>query len=69
MGCGPFMSLVLVFFGVLLLLETTGVVDDLFSTYWPVILIILGLSSLYKSYRFRAKLKRFGGRWPPDVGP
>ena len=69
MGCGPFMSLVLVFFGTLLLLETTGVVDDLFSKYWPVILILLGLSSLYKSYRLRAKLKQFGGRWPPDVRP
>ena len=69
MGCGSFMSLVLVFFGTLLLLETTGVVDNLFSKYWPVILILLGLTSLYKSYRFRAKFKRLGGRWPPDVGP
>ena len=61
------MSLTLVFFGVLLLLETTGVVDDPFSRFWPVILIVVGLSSLYNSYRFRARLRRFRRHWPPDI--
>ena len=68
MGCSYLVSLSLVFFGVLLLLETTGVADELVSRYWPVVLILLGLVSLYNMRRYRVRFKRFRNRFPPDEG-
>lgn len=52
----------------LLLLETTGVADELVSRYWPVVLILLGLVSLYNMRRYRVRFKRFRNRFPPDEG-
>ena len=63
-----FIGLVLIFFGVLFLLENVGVSDDLVGRYWPVILIILGLGTLFNMVRFRTAFNRFRRRWPPDVG-
>ncbi|MBI2936535.1 MAG: hypothetical protein HYY31_07015 [Chloroflexi bacterium] len=42
-----FAGLVLVFVGVVLLLERLDIISNGFSTYWPVILIVLGLSFLF----------------------
>ena len=66
-GCGGAAGLTLVFFGVLFLLENLGVGGGLVGKYWPVILIVLGLSSLYNMRRFRVKFNRFRHRWPPDL--
>lgn len=62
-----FVSLVLLFFGVLFLLENIGVSDNLVGKYWPLILIILGLAGLFNMYRFRVRFIRFRRRWPPDI--
>ena len=66
-GCAPLVALVLIFFGVLLLLENLGVADGLVGRYWPVVLIILGLASLFNIYRLRVRFRRFRRRWPPDM--
>lgn len=66
-GCAPLVALVLIVFGVLLLLENLGVADDLVGRYWPVILIIVGLASLFNIYRLRVRFRRFRRRWPPDI--
>ena len=54
-ACSVFPGLILVFFGVLLLLENTGVSNDLVGTYWPVALIILGVAIIYNVYRWLAR--------------
>lgn len=66
-GCPGLLSLVLIFFGVLFLLENVGVSDDLVGTYWPLILIILGIAGLVNMYRWRVRFNRFRRRWPPDI--
>jgi hypothetical protein len=65
-GCAVFPSLVLIFFGVLFFLENLGVADGLVSRYWPVILIVLGVSSLFNLRRWRVWFSRFPRGWPPD---
>ena len=67
-GCSMFPGLVLIFFGVLLLLENLGVSDGLVGKYWPVVLVILGVASFVNIARFRNRISRFRRRWPPDVG-
>ncbi len=67
MGCGVFVGLTLTVFGVLFLLENLGVTDGLVGKYWPVILIVLGLTSLFNLARFRARFYRFRRQWPPDI--
>ena len=54
-ACSVFPGLILVFFGVLLLLENTGVSNELVGTYWPVALIILGVAIIYNVYRWLAR--------------
>ena len=67
-GCSIFPGLILVFFGVLLLLENIGIADGLVSTYWPVALIILGVASIYNIYRLRRlRFNRSRVRWMPDI--
>lgn len=73
-GCAVFPSVVLIFFGVLLLLENVGVSDNLVGRFWPVILIILGAGGLFNMNRMRIRFNqvrsrfkdRFGGDWPPN---
>ena len=65
MGCAVTFGLVLIFFGVLLLLENLGISDDLLNTYWPVILIVLGLVTLFNLYRIRSRFRRSRYRGPP----
>ncbi len=48
-----FVGLALIAVGVLLLLEKLGIVTRGLGTYWPVILIILGVSMLLGSRRGR----------------
>jgi uncharacterized membrane protein len=55
-ACSVFPGLILVFFGVLLLLENLGVSDGLVGRYWPVSLIILGVASLYNIFRLRRNI-------------
>ncbi len=70
-----FLSLILILFGVLLLLENLGISENLVGRYWPVALIILGVTSLFSVFRLRIRFNqlrdrlrgRFGGRWPPDI--
>ena len=72
-GCPAFVSLVLVFFGVLFLLENLGVSDGLVGRYWPLILIILGIVTAFNVFRLRTKVNlmrdqfrgRFRGGQPP----
>ena len=66
-GCPGLLSLVLIFFGVLFLLENLGVSDNLVGRYWPVILIILGIASLVNMFRWRIRFNRFKRQWPPDI--
>ena len=65
MGCAVTLGLVLIFFGVILLLENLGIADGLLNTYWPVILIVLGLATLFNIYRIRSKFRRSRYRGPP----
>lgn len=46
-----FLGLVLVFIGVVLLLERLDIISDGFGTYWPVFLVIVGLSILAQQLR------------------
>ena len=66
-GCPVFVGVILVFFGVLLLLENLDVSENLVGRYWPVILIILGLASVFNMFRLRSRFNRFRRRWPPDM--
>ena len=74
-GCPAFVNVILIFFGALLLLDNLDVTDNLVGRYWPVILIILGILSLFNMFRLKVKANqfrdrfrdRFGGRWPPDI--
>ena len=67
-GCSIFPGLILVFFGVLLLLENMGIADGLVSTYWPVSLIIVGVASIFNIYRLRRiRLNRSRIRWMSDT--
>ena len=61
------MGLTLTFFGVLFLLENLGVSDGLAGKYWPVILIILGVASVFNIFRYKARFNRFGRDWPPRI--
>ena len=61
------MSLVLIFFGVLFLLQNLGVSDGLVGRYWPLILIILGIMSLFNMFKLRIRFNRFRRRWPPII--
>ena len=47
MGCSVSISLIAILFGVLFLLENAGVSEDLVETYWPIALVLLGLSGLF----------------------
>ena len=70
-GCGGAVSVTLIFFGALLLLESLGVSDGIVGRYWPLILIILGVMSIINMVRFRVRFRqyreRFGRQWPPDI--
>lgn len=70
-GCSVFPGLILVFFGVLLLLENIGIANGLVKTYWPVSLIIVGVASIFNIYRLRRmRLNRSRIRWMsgiPDI--
>ena len=68
MGCSVSISLIAILFGVLFLLENAGVSKDLVETYWPIALVLLGLSGLFGILRFRWMAGRLRRRWPPDVG-
>ena len=48
-----FAGLALIAIGVLLLLEKLGIVTNGLGTYWPVILIILGVGMLLSGRRGR----------------
>ena len=61
------MSVVLIFFGVLFLLQNLGVSDGLVGRYWPLILIILGIMSLFNMFKLRIRFNRFRRRWPPFI--
>ena len=66
-GCSVPLGTILVFFGVLLLLQNLGVSDNLVGRYWPVALIILGLVSVFNISRLRFRFRRFRRRWPPNI--
>jgi len=66
-GCPSLVGFTLVSFGVMFLLETLGVADNVVGRFWPLILIVLGLSSLFNVSRWRVRMNRFGRRWPPDI--
>ena len=57
-GCGGAVSVTLIFFGVLLLLESLGVSDGIVGRYWPLILIILGVMSIINMVRFRVRFRQ-----------
>ena len=61
------MSVVLIFFGVLFLLQNLGVSDGLVGRYWPLILIILGIMSLFNMFKLRIRFNRFRRRRPPFI--
>ena len=65
-GCASLPSLVLIFFGVLFLLENLGVADGIVGRYWPVILIALGISGLLNMRKMRTRFIRFRRNWPPE---
>lgn len=44
-----FVGLILIFVGVILLLERLNIISRGFHTYWPAILILLGLAFLARS--------------------
>ena len=46
-----FLGLVVIFIGLILLLERLGVIEDGFSTYWPVLLIALGVAMVVNWWR------------------
>jgi len=59
-----FFGLVLVIVGGILLLESMGVITgDAWRYIWPILIILLGLSILFKP--FRSKLFR-GNKWGWD---
>ncbi len=67
-GCSVFPGMILVFFGVLLLLENMGIANGLVKTYWPVSLIIVGVASIFNIYRLRRmRLNRSRIRWMSDI--
>lgn len=70
-GCSGAASVTLIFFGVLLLLESLGVSDGIVGRYWPLILIILGVMSIINMVRSRVRFRRyrerFGRQWPPGI--
>ena len=67
-GCSVFPGMILVFFGVLLLLENMGIANGLVKTYWPVSLIIIGVASIFNIYRLRRiRLNRSRIRWMSDI--
>lgn len=69
-GCAGLPSLVLILFGVLFLLENLGVGEGLVGRYWPVILIVVGISGFLNLRRMSGRLVRFRRRWPPEwCGP
>ena len=65
-GCAGLPSLVLIFFGVLFLLENLGGGDGLVGRYWPVILIVVGISGFLNLRSMRGRLVRSRRRWPPE---
>ena len=67
LGCAGIISLGLIYFGVLFLLENLGVGNQLASRYWPIFLIFLGIVSLINMGRIRAKIRRYQGRQPPYI--
>ena len=67
LGCAGVISLGLIYFGVLFLLENLGIGDHLASRYWPVFLIVLGIVSLINMVRIRARMRRYRERLPPYV--
>ena len=66
MSCAALPSLVLIFFGVLFLLENLGIAEGIVGRYWPVILIVLGISGLLNMRRMRTRFTRFRRNWPPE---
>ena len=66
-GCAGLLSLAIIFFGVLFLLESLGISDNAVGRFWPLIIIFFGLASLINLIRFRARIHRFRRRWPPDI--
>lgn len=62
-GCLVFPGLVLVFFGVLLLLENLGVAENLVGRYWPVVLIVVGLASMFNMNGLRVRISRLRNRF------
>ena len=65
LGCAGIISLGLIYFGVLFLLENLGVGDRLASRLWPIFLIFLGIVSLINMGRIRARIRRYRDRQPP----
>lgn len=48
-----FLGLILIFVGVILLLEKLNILDGGIGTYWPVILIAIGISIFISHQRRR----------------
>ena len=62
-----FVGVILIFFGVLFLLDNLGVSDNLVGKYWPLILIVLGIMSILNMLKIRARFNRFRRHWPPNI--
>ena len=48
-----FIGIVVIFIGAVLLLERLGIIEGGFSTYWPLLLIALGISMVVNQMRRR----------------
>lgn len=48
-----FLGIVIIFVGAILLLERLDIIEGGFSTYWPVLLIALGISIVANQLRRR----------------
>jgi hypothetical protein len=48
-----FIGLILIFVGTMILLGKLGIIENGFGTYWPVILIALGISVFVSRQRRR----------------
>lgn len=44
-----FVGLMIIAIGTLLLLEKMGVIQNWLGTYWPVLIIIVGISMLFRN--------------------
>jgi len=66
-------GVVILLLGLLVLLKNINMVDvgvlEIIRTYWPLLLIVLGIESIRISQKYRRKFQRWKEEMKPEMGP